>query len=125
MRPGQLVIRIIDSIREAWTWIYCGIVLEVAAWFDARVLLDGARAVVVVAAGVFICELDVELDGEDDIFTVPSGDRDGRGAVALVEVRPVPGLVIDGLFICPALSGVRHIIDEIAVAGVSLGSDRG
>jgi hypothetical protein len=53
MRPGQLaVIRIIDE-ATAPLWIYCGKVVEVAAWFDARVLLDGARAVVVVAAGIF------------------------------------------------------------------------
>lgn len=95
--------------------------VEVAAVFDDRVrgLGDGARAIVVLA-GRFVFELDILLDGEDDIFTVASGERDGGGAVALVEVRPVLGVVVEGsgLLIYPAQSGVRQFRDEILVVFV-------
>ena len=122
MRPGQVV-----SVAglQVWIWIDLGFFVEVAAVFDDRVrgLGDGARAIVVLA-GRFVFELDILLDGEDDIFTVASGERDGGGAVAFVEVRPVPGVVEEGsgLLIYPAQSGVRQILYEFRVGVVGAGS---
>ena len=120
MRPGQVFS---VAVFQVWIWFQGFYTVEVAAVLDDRVISRGVRAVVVIA-GLFVFEKHILLDGEDDIFTVSSGERDGGGAVALVEVRPVPGVVVEGsgLLIYPAQSGVRQILYEFRVGVVIAGS---